>query len=411
MTTTTTTTTPTFDALTAAGRSALADMDGASPGGGLVTSEPAYGPQITPGDVVRYCGAWMAVTEAGHNGILGLTRLALIDAAGAVTAHAMLASDVIDRRTDARIDPQSLYKLADASAAYRYVSTAPGATAGAVDDEQLAAWIEEAHGTSLDQGTITGLHDVARLAYVAVQVLDEHSATHLIRDIGVWPLDGSSGEALVTVDHPAGGRLASFTVRPQSLSGHTYREALAELLAIARALTGRLDALVATIAHLWAQDTGYEPRQADRAADAKRVLFDRILAVIPPGQRDRAEEWLTDLLYLAEDSLTRDGLDEVIREALAEPRPDPSPMRDYEVVGGGEPRPVRARSLEEAVALVLRELAEEADARYDEPDPNPRFYVRLAHSRGSWKLVYEHEAPALPPDGDEDGRLTGTPGR
>jgi hypothetical protein len=399
-----TTTPTTIDALLKDGRSALFDLDGASPGGGQVTSQPAYGPQITPGDVVRYCGAWMAVTEAGHNGILGLTRLALIDAAGAVTPHTMLASDVLDRRTDTRINPQTLYKLADQSAAYRYISTAPGATAGAVDDEQLAAWIEEKHGTSLDEGTISSLHDVARLARVAVEVLDEHGATHLIRDIAVWTLDGGTGEALVTVDHPAGGRLASFTTRPQSLSGRTYREALAELLAIARALTGRLDALVATIAHLWTQDTGYEPRQADRVADAKRVLFEQILAAIPPGQRDRAEEWLTGLLYLAEDSLTRDGLDEVIREALAEPRPEPSPTRDYEVVGGGEPRPVRARSLEEAVALVLRELAEEADARYDEPDPNPRFYVRLAHSRGPWQLVYEHEAPALPPAGDDGPR-------
>jgi hypothetical protein len=406
-----TTTTPTFDALTTDGRSALIDMEGASPGGGQVTSEPAYGPQITPGDVVGYCGAWMAVTDAGHNGILGLTRLAMINAAGAVTRHTMLASDVIGRRTDARIDPDTLYKLADQSAAYRYISTAHGAPAGAVDDEQLAAWIEEAHGASLDEGTITALHDVARLARVAVQVLDEHSATHPIRDIAVWTLDDGSGEALITVDHPAGGRLASFTVRPQSLSGRTYREALTEVLAIARALTGRLDALVASTAHLWTQATGDAPRQgpADRTADAKRVLFDRLLAAIPPGLRDRAAAWLTDLLYLAEGSLSADGLAEVIRETLGEPRPEPSPTRDYEV--GGEPRPVRARSPEEAVALVLRELAEEADARYDEPDPNPRLYVRLARSRGPWQLVYEHEAPELPPAADVIITFDGTPGR
>lgn len=402
----------TIDALLKDGRSALFDLDGASPGGGQVTSQPAYGPQVTPGDVVRYCGAWMAVTEAGHNGILGLTRLALIDAAGDVTRHAMLASDVIDRRTDARIDPQTLYKLADQSAAYRYKSTAPRAAAGAVDTEQLAAWIEEAHGTSLDQGTIAGLHDVARLAYVAVQVLDEHGATHLIRDIGVWPLDGGSGEALVAVDHPAGGRLASFTVRPQSLSGRTYREALAELLAIARALTGRLDALVASTGHLWTQATGDTPHpdRAGRTADAKCVLFDRLLAAIPAGLRDRAEDWLTDLLYLAEDWLTRDGREEVIREALGEDRPDPSPTQDYEVAAG-EIRTVRARSREEAVALALREAAVEADARYDESDPNPRFYVRLARSRGPWQLVYEHEAPKLPPADNERDLLPGTPGR
>ena len=402
----------TIDALLKDGRSALFDLDGASPGGGQVTSQPAYGPQITPGDVVRYCGAWMAVTEAGHNGILGLTRLALIDAAGAVTRHAMLASDVLDRRTDARIDPQTLYKLADQSAAYRYVSTAPGATAGAVDDEQLAAWIEEAHGTSLDQGTIARLNDVARLAYVAVQVLDEHGATHPIRDIAVWTLDGDSGEALITVDHPAGGWLASFTVRPQSVSGHTYREALNVLLAIGRALTDRLDALVASTGHLWRQPADAAPGHgdpADRTADAKRILFDRILAAIPPGQRDRAEDWLTDLLYLAEDSLSRDGQEEVIRETLGEASPDPSPTRDYEVVG--VTWTVRARSPQEAVALALRDAAEEAGDRHYEPDPNPRFYVRPAHSRGPWQLVYEHEAPALPPADDEDRPLPGTPGR
>jgi len=166
---------------------------------------------------------------------------------------------------------------------------------------------------------------------------------------------------------------------------------------------------VATIAHLWAQDTGYEPRQADRAADAKRVLFERILAAIPPGQRGRAEEWLTDLLYLAEDSLTRDGLDEVIREALAEAGPAPDAERDYEVAG--MTRTVRARSPEEAVALALREAAAEADDRHYTPDPNPRFCVRLAHSRGPWQLVYEYEAPKLPPAGDDDGALPGTPGR
>jgi len=408
-----TTTPATIDALLKDGRSALFDLDGASPGGGQVTSQPAYGPQVTPGDVVRYCGAWMAVTEAGHNGILGLTRLALIDAAGAVTPHTMLASDVIDRRTDARIDPDTLYELADRSAAYRYISTAPGATAGAVDTEQLAAWIEEAHSASLDEGTIASLHDVARLARVAVQVLDEHRATHPIRDIAVWTLDDGTGEALITVDHPAGGRLASFTVRPQSLSGRTYREALAELLAVARALTGRLDALVASTAHLWTQPTGDPPRQdrADRTADAKRVLFDRLLAAIPPGLRDRAEEWLTDLLYLAEGDLTRDGQEEVIREALGAADPDPSPTRDYEVAAD-ETRTVRARSPEEAVALVLREVAEEAARyRYDEPDPNPRLYVRPAHSPGPWQRIYEYEAAELPPAGGEARPLPGTPGR
>lgn len=380
--------------------------------GGQVTSRPAYGPQVTPGDVVSYCGAWMAVTEAGHNGILGLTRLAMIDAAGDLTCHTMLASDVIGQRTDARIDPDTLYKLADRSAAARYISTAPGATADAVDDQQLAAWIEEKHSTSLNEGTITGLHDVRRLAHVAVQVLDEHRATHPIRDIAVWTLDDDTGEALITVDHPVGIRQASFTLRPQSLRGHSYREALTELLAIARALTARLDALVASTAHLWTHATADAPPQAgpaDRTADAKRVLSGRLLAAIPPGQRDQAEEWLTDLLYLAEGSLSRDGQEELIREALGEAGPEPDAERDYEVAG--MTRTVRACSPQEAVALALREAAQEADDPHHEPDPNPRFYVRPAHSRGPWQLVYEHEAPVLPAAADEDGPLAETQGR
>jgi hypothetical protein len=167
----------------------------------------------------------------------------------------MVWSDVIDRRTDARIDPGTLYKLTDRSAAARYISTAPGAAAGRVDDEQLAAWIEEDYGTSLDAGTISDLHDLDRLASAAVHALDEHHATHPIRDVAVWTLDDGTGEALVTADHPAGLRLASFTIRLQSFEGHTNREALAELLAIAEALTGRLDALVASTARLWTHVT------------------------------------------------------------------------------------------------------------------------------------------------------------
>ena len=163
-----------------------------------------------------------------------------------------------------------------------------------------------------------------------------------------------------------------------------------------------------------APTTGDGPGQgdpADRTADAKRVLFDRLLAAIPPGLRDRAEDWLTDLLYLAEDSLSREGREEVIREALGEARPDPSPTQDYETAAW-KTRIVRARSPQEAVALALRDAAEETEDWYDEPDPNPRLYVRRAHSRGPWQLVYEHEAPALPPDADDEDRpLPGTPGR
>jgi hypothetical protein len=256
----------TIDALLKNGQSALTDLEGASPGRGHVTSRPAYGHEITPGDVVRHCGTWMAVTEAAHKGILGLTYLAMIDAAGAAAFHTMVCSDVIDRRTDARIDPETLYKLCDRSCAARYVRAAhsPGA-AGDVPDEQLAAWLEGAHETSLDDGRISDLHDVARIARRAVQALDEHGATHLIRDVAVWTLDDGTGEALVTVDRP-GLRLATFTIRPGSFQGHTYREALAGLLAIARTEVARLDALAVLAAR--AQD----PALTEALAEADAAL-------------------------------------------------------------------------------------------------------------------------------------------
>jgi hypothetical protein len=139
---------------------------------------------------------------------------------------------------------------------------------------------------------------------------------------------------------------------------------------------------------------------ADRTADAKLILFDRLLEAVPPGLRGKAEDWLTDLMYLAEGSLSRDGLEEVIRETLAEDGPEPGAGRDYEV--GGETRTVRARSPQHAVALVLREVAEEVEDRHYMPDPNPRFYVRPAHSRGPRQLVYEDEADDLPDGGSED---------
>jgi hypothetical protein len=148
---------------------------------------------------------------------------------------------------------------------------------------------------------------------------------------------------------------------------------------------------------------------ADRTAYAKRLLFGRILAAIPPGRRGQAEDWLTDLLYLAESSLSGDARAEVIRETLGEAGPEPAAEQDFEV--SGEIWAARARSPQEAVAMVLHEMAQELEDRHATPDPNPRFYVRPAHSRGQGQLVYEHDAPELPQDAGQGCPVPGIRGR
>jgi len=206
----------------------------------------------------------MAVLEAARNGVLGLTRLALINADGVVTVHAMVSCDVADRRGDVRIGPDTLYKLCDRSCAAQYARAAhsPG---GGVADEQLAAWLEDAYETSLDAGRLTDLHDLARLARCAVQVLDQRDANHLIRDVGVWVLHGGTGEALITVDRP-GLRACTFTIRPQAFRDRTYREALTGLLATARTQIALLDALAANAARR------QDPALAEALAEADAVL-------------------------------------------------------------------------------------------------------------------------------------------
>lgn len=151
-------------------------------------------------------------------------------------------------------------------------------------------------------------------------------------------------------------------------------------------------------------DGGREPdfgrHPADRVADAKRTLFDRLLASVPLPARTAAEVWLEDLLYLAEDSLDRHGREEIVREALGEPAPEPRSERDYEVAGWV--RTVTASSPEEAVAWAIREIHREVDDRYYVPDPNPSCEVRPAGRRGEWKFVYVHDTPELQDDEDEE---------
>lgn len=231
--------TATIDALLTDGRPALADLEGASPGGGQVTSETRHRTRITPGDVVRDGGAWKVVTEAGHNGIVGMTRLALLDADGDLVTRTLIDCEAIEARTDARLDPDTLYKLIDGPYGSRYVSTSPG-QAPTISDAQLAAALEQDGQPGLDEGRITGMEDVARLTRRAVQALDRLGASHVIRDIAVWPL--ACGGALITVDRPGRHRACSPLTAREAFQGFTLRQALDRLLITGRTQASYLDA-------------------------------------------------------------------------------------------------------------------------------------------------------------------------
>ena len=94
----------------------------------------------------------------------------------------------------------------------------------------------------------------------------------------------------------------------------------------------------------------------------------------------------------AEDSRTitvdADSLEEALASALtAAGRQIPDGTeRDWEVSCGL--RIVRASSPQEAAETAGAEWAEEADDEYAPTDPNERYSVRPAHSRGRWQTIY-----------------------
>ncbi len=124
----------------------------------------------------------------------------------------------------------------------------------------------------------------------------------------------------------------------------------------------------------------------DLAADAMRVLFTQIVNATQPGQREHAEALLTDLLDLATGNLSAGARTAVIQQALEAGQPADGTERYYEV--SVDTRIVSARSPQEAAEKVLVEVDAETSDRYYQPDPNPRFMVRPAYSRGSWQTVY-----------------------
>jgi hypothetical protein len=101
-----------IDALLKDGRPALADLQGASPSGGQVRSESRVVVTLTPGDLMRHNGEWAVVWEVAHHGGTGLTRLLLLTADSMWrNPGALAAGQSVEVRTDARIDPGTLWKL------------------------------------------------------------------------------------------------------------------------------------------------------------------------------------------------------------------------------------------------------------------------------------------------------------
>lgn len=101
----------TINALGKDGNSILPDLDGASPSGGLVTSESREHVTLRPGTIVREDGAWCVVADVRHNGITGLTTYALIWPDGSAGRSTAPSDTSLEVRTDTRIDPFTLYKL------------------------------------------------------------------------------------------------------------------------------------------------------------------------------------------------------------------------------------------------------------------------------------------------------------
>lgn len=94
-----------------------------------------------------------------------------------------------------------------------------------------------------------------------------------------------------------------------------------------------------------------------------------------------------------------DSLEEALASALtvAAGEVPAGAERDWEVSCGS--RVVRARSDQEAAEIASAEWADEADDKYAVNDPNERYEVRPAHSRGPWTTIY----PGLPGAGKADG--------
>ncbi len=117
-------------------------------------------------------------------------------------------------------------------------SPRPRPARAAATDEQLLAWMAEAHGKAIDAPA--GQLDPQQLIWTAAGVLDGHDATHLIGEMQVWPGRAGTPQSLITVDRPGEARVCVLPIEPQPLASTSMSHALAVLLILARAAAARL---------------------------------------------------------------------------------------------------------------------------------------------------------------------------
>lgn len=104
----------TIDALGKDGANILGDLEGCSPAGGFVRTEWRTQYDLRPGDVVRGTDCyWEVIAGLSHDGMTGVTRLALVRPDSTVHALTLVCREGADVRTDTRIDPDTLWKLGD----------------------------------------------------------------------------------------------------------------------------------------------------------------------------------------------------------------------------------------------------------------------------------------------------------
>lgn len=107
----------TIDVIGKDGRPVIADLEGASPTGGLVTSAWKLDRDITVGDVIRYRGRWMVAVKTLTFADLGLTRVSVRGPDLKTRRLELFDGMGAEVRTDCGIDPGSLDQLDHLAAA------------------------------------------------------------------------------------------------------------------------------------------------------------------------------------------------------------------------------------------------------------------------------------------------------
>lgn len=103
----------TIDAMGKNGRPILPDLAGASPSGGQVTTGSKPCAELRCGDLLRGGNYWAVIAGMAHNGIAGSVTVATINDRGEVERAFYYAGESVEYRTDARIDPETLWRILD----------------------------------------------------------------------------------------------------------------------------------------------------------------------------------------------------------------------------------------------------------------------------------------------------------